>query len=906
MDKPVALDRVDMSYLAQKCGAEAVQANLDTPAILVRHATLVAEYTAHMAAAGYSTAPSDTGRRSLGAWSFLNRFPEPEEWLKLPVADQRRLPLRERNFVHYLFLRHLLPLPPSYALTAHAHLGDMARRLMEKETYERYKIAALRLGYTEPTIHRQFQSLLCLMAWAGKSLDALSAQDMDAFIQAMKAAYQEVKNDGDLHVMAESGLPRSWNQELSGLGKVLSHLRILPPTTRTLGKREKPAQPTPYQRLRAMQQDTSSPQACLVAQYTSYTAAAGFSTNPSTMMERTLGAWYFLSRFPQPEAWLDLPLEKQVRLRHEERLFLHYLFLRHLLPMPAPYILVAGHNLATLARPLMERAIYERYFKEARRLRYTESTIRRQFEALLCVMAWCQKPVSALTTLDLDIFTDALIAARRELEARGGVISPQDIPLGQRLPWTVLKANQDGLPHYWSGRLGAVRQVLYHLGVLHRPWSRRPNGQTFLERWQTIPDHISYTVQRYLGQLAISLRTTSLAQEEGRLRCFFSWLAQNMPEITEVNQLQRRHIEAFKEHLHRAPPRSHYYRPPGSVLRPGTIRGVLSTLRNFFSRLAEWDWPESPGRPLIFNGDFPRRDMPLPRFLEEPDAARFLQAARDHSDLFTRVCGVTLLFTGLRKSDFLNLTRDCIISIGQGSWLKVPLGKLHKERLVPLHPEVKQLLQEWISHQCPDDIPLQLGDFLFTYRGRRVSSNRVDVAVQRISAAGGITGRVTPHRLRHTLATLALNHGMSLSAVADLLGHKSMSMTRVYARLNNRTLRNQYSTVSGQLEKLCGLPSFSPLQAQEKACSTLEGEKSISQGPRRLEAHWRTLGNGYCTRPQEVPCEYEYICEACPGFYTTAEFLPQLLRQKEDAEDKGYSRMVGILDKLIHKLEIKH
>jgi hypothetical protein len=73
---------------------------------------------------------------------------------------------------------------------------------------------------------------------------------------------------------------------------------------------------------------------------------------------------------------------------------------------------------------------------------------------------------------------------------------------------------------------------------------------------------------------------------------------------------------------------------------------------------------------------------------------------------------------------------------------------------------------------------------------------------------------------------------------------------------------------------------------------------------RRLrQDHWRMLGNGYCTRPDGVPCEYEMICESCPCFSTTVEFLPVLQKQKQDAEEKGQVQRVDIFTKLIKSME---
>lgn len=95
---------------------------------------------------------------------------------------------------------------------------------------------------------------------------------------------------------------------------------------------------------------------------------------------------------------------------------------------------------------------------------------------------------------------------------------------------------------------------------------------------------------------------------------------------------------------------------------------------------------------MIFASDLPIADEPLPRFLDDAQAAALLQATRLCDDLFTRVCVETLLRTGLRKGDFIRLQTNSVVQIGDAFWLRVPLGKLHTDRYVPLHPEIKRLL----------------------------------------------------------------------------------------------------------------------------------------------------------------------------------------------------------------------
>ena len=65
------------------------------------------------------------------------------------------------------------------------------------------------------------------------------------------------------------------------------------------------------------------------------------------------------------------------------------------------------------------------------------------------------------------------------------------------------------------------------------------------------------------------------------------------------------------------------------------------------------------------------------------------------------------------------------------------------------------------------------------------------------AAAAGL-GHVHPHQLRHTLATQAINRGMSLEAIAALLGHADLSMTMVYARIGDRTVADQYFQVTNE------------------------------------------------------------------------------------------------------------
>ena len=219
----------------------------------------------------------------------------------------------------------------------------------------------------------------------------------------------------------------------------------------------------------------------------------------------------------------------------------------------------------------------------------------------------------------------------------------------------------------------------------------------------------------------------------------------------------------------------------------------------------------------------------------------------------------------------------------------MPLGKLHTDRYVPLHPQLKAMIDDWLARRS-DGLRSNL---MFIDHGRRITVRRVDMALHKVAAAAGI-GHVTPHQLRHTLATQAINRGMSLEAIAALLGHKTLTMTMVYARIADRTVADEYFAVSKKVEALYNRAD--PLPADAEGTEMLKLRKEMTQ---------RMLGNGYCARPVELDCHFESICESCTFFVTTIEFKPTLRRQRDDAATKGQvgrERIFnGLLDRLDHQ-----
>jgi hypothetical protein len=190
--------------------------------------------------------------------------------------------------------------------------------------------------------------------------------------------------------------------------------------------------------------------------------------------------------------------------------------------------------------------------------------------------------------------------------------------------------------------------------------------------------------------------------------------------------------------------------------------------------------------------------------------------------------------TGMRAGELADLEADAVVRIGAGHWLRIPLGKLRNDRYVPLHPELVQLLAA--STAANLDHIRRCKRLVADHRGP-LDRHTIGRIVHRVARAAGVPG-VHPHRLRHTLATQAINRGMRLEAIAALLGHQKMEMTLIYAKIANRVVAGEYAAVSAKIDALYGQPPALPADYETSGMARL-----------RRETHARMPGNGLCTPP---------------------------------------------------------
>ncbi len=113
-----------------------------------------------------------------------------------------------------------------------------------------------------------------------------------------------------------------------------------------------------------------------------------------------------------------------------------------------------------------------------------------------------------------------------------------------------------------------------------------------------------------------------------------------------------------------------------------------------------------------------------------------------------------------------------------------------------------------------------------------------------------------------------------------------MRMTLTYARISDRTVAEEYFKVT------------EPVEARYNGTDRLPADADgANMG--RLAPHRRLLGNGHCTRPVALDCQFESICERCGFFETGPEFIPILRRQRDHAADHDHIERAELFDGLL-------
>jgi site-specific recombinase XerD len=333
---------------------------------------------------------------------------------------------------------------------------------------------------------------------------------------------------------------------------------------------------------------------------------------------------------------------------------------------------------------------------------------------------------------------------------------------------------------------------------LNRYWEGLPE-------WLTGPlqEYIAYRQRRWKPSRVRKYTSTKLSA----LRRVWRWLLDE-EQISSIADLQRAHVQSFIEAR------------LATDICSGTVNAELTDLWVFLSYLEERGHPVNPS---VFRLKRPKRGDPVPRFLSETDFRQLentlLQATKSGSrdDLLDRAWFYLLSEAGLRISEVCDLRLGDIDLAAQR--LLVRQGKGNRDRNVPLSPALLVALKAYLPVRGKAQT-----DYLLIYRQQAViKPSLIRSRLHRYGQQAQV--EVSPHRLRHTLATRLLNEGMSITSLQRLLGHERLDTTLIYARVYDETVRQDYERAQARL-------SSSPLADElfNAPTKTVEPQISIVEG----------------------------------------------------------------------------
>lgn len=223
-----------------------------------------------------------------------------------------------------------------------------------------------------------------------------------------------------------------------------------------------------------------------------------------------------------------------------------------------------------------------------------------------------------------------------------------------------------------------------------------------------------------------------------------------------------------------------------------TIARKLSAVRTFFRFLnLEEVVPDNPARSIRS----PRGGRPLPEHVGRVGVDALFRLAEAEAAQNTlagtrALAALELLYgSGLRLSELHDLDMEHLDLVTEKARVR---GKGGKDRIVPLTGSAVRAVRRYEPRRSETGASPGKGPLLVNQKGERLTRRSIQNTVRRLLEAAGESDGVSVHSLRHSFATHLLDGGADLMAVKELLGHASLSTTRIYTHTSKERLRKVY------------------------------------------------------------------------------------------------------------------
>lgn len=302
-----------------------------------------------------------------------------------------------------------------------------------------------------------------------------------------------------------------------------------------------------------------------------------------------------------------------------------------------------------------------------------------------------------------------------------------------------------------------------------------PILQEFLNYHESILSHSAKTVDEYFLDLRAFFRYLKLRRDPSLAQTPFQEISILDVDLDFVAQTKLSEIYGFLTYLSGG--------AQAGKAESSTRARKCAAIRSFFNYLCVHARQLETDPTQALNN--PKLRKTLPRYLSLSESLQLLEAVSGPNEI-RDYCILTLFLNcGLRVGELVGLNVQNV----RDDTLRV-LGKGNKERQLYLNEACLSALAEYLAiRPQPKDDPRHK-DALFVSRNKtRLTTRAVENIVQKAVTQAGLDPSYSPHKLRHTAATLMLNNGVDIRTLQDVLGHENLGTTQIYTHISDANMK---------------------------------------------------------------------------------------------------------------------
>lgn len=218
--------------------------------------------------------------------------------------------------------------------------------------------------------------------------------------------------------------------------------------------------------------------------------------------------------------------------------------------------------------------------------------------------------------------------------------------------------------------------------------------------------------------------------------------------------------------------------------RTGISNRTLDGKRLVINTFMDWCWKEGyiPNNPCASIKPIKFEEKP-----REPLSNMELEIVRDACENYRDKAMIELFYsTGCRLSEMVNLKISDIDFTSKEVHL---FGKGSKHRTSYLNAKAEYMLKKYFELERPKDSISDSVFVIFRKPYNEMHKGSIYARIKAIQKRSGIERSLFPHLLRHTMATDALNRGMNVAEVKEILGHEKLDTTMIYAKISHDSVK---------------------------------------------------------------------------------------------------------------------